>query len=297
MHYTEPVYRPPFEANSILIEVTAGCSHNKCRFCTMYKDIPFCLAPMSQIEEDILEAADYYPNTDRVFLVNADPFVLSADKLKEIADLIHKHLPKVKSIGMYATIHNIITKTDEELLELRQLGYNQLNIGVESGNEKAIAYLNKGYTLETAKIQLKRLKKAGIDFSINIILGALGEGHWMENAIANADFLNEVQPYLIFTGTLHIDSGSQLEEDYYNGKYVETTFGEILQEEIEMTKRLELEDCIFFGLHPSNVVVVSAKLPKDKNELIDYMIDYEQGMPDRKKKMRPTRGSEGRILL
>jgi len=296
MHYTDPVYRPPFEASSLLIEVTTGCSHNKCRFCTMYKEVPFCVAPMSQIEEDILEAAKYYSYMERVFLVNADPFVLSAKKLKEITDLIHKHLPKVQSIGMYATILNIGGKSDNELLELRKAGINQLNIGVESGNEKAIRYFNKGYDLETAKTQLKRLKKAGIDYSINIILGALGEGHWEENAIANAAFLNEVQPYLIFTGTLHIDKGSRLEKDYMDGEYIEATIGEILQEEIEMTKRLELDDCIFFGLHPSNVVVASAYLPEQKGELVSYMEKQYLNMSEEKKKMRPTRGSEGGII-
>lgn len=296
MHYTGIVYRPPFEASSILIEVTAGCSHNKCRFCTMYKDIPFCVAPMDQIEKDIIEASRYYGNADRVFLVNADPFCLSADALKQIAEMIHKHLPNVRTIGMYATIHNIIDKTDEELRELRALGITGLNVGVESGNEKAIEYLNKGYTLETAKVQLKRLKDAGIAFSINIILGALGEGTWRENAVANAEFLNEVQPYLVFTGTLHIDEGSQLEKDYLAGAYVEAPMGEIALEEIEMTKRLELDDCIFFGLHPSNVFQLSGMMPGDKEQLLTYMQKQYDMMPEYRRNMRPTRGSEGRII-
>lgn len=297
MHYTGTVYRPPFEASSLLIEVTAGCSHNKCRFCTMYKDIPFCPAPMEQIEEDIIEASQYYSHAKRVFLVNADPFCLAADKLKEISELIHKYLPNVETIGMYATIHNIISKTDEELRELRAAGITGLNIGVESGCEKAIEYFNKGYSLKTAKEQLKRLKAAGIEFSINIIFGALGEGHAEECAKANAEFLNDVQPYLVFTGTLHIDEGSQLEQDFINGDYVEAPMGEIAEEEIAMTKMLEIEKCFFFGLHPSNVLQVSAYLPEQKDKLLEYMQAQYDKMPARNRKLTPTRGSEGRILV
>ena len=111
MHYTGNIYRPPFEARSLLLQVTTGCSHNRCSFCTMYRDTPFHMEPMEQIEQDLEEASLFYPNTRRVFLENGDPFVLPADRLAEIARLIHEKLPEVETIAMYASIKNIRGKS------------------------------------------------------------------------------------------------------------------------------------------------------------------------------------------
>ncbi len=129
----EIMYRPPFEAGSFLLEVTKSCSHNRCSFCTMYRDVPFRVIAMEEVEAQIRDAVPYAAYIDRVFLENGDAFVLSADKLIEIAELIHMYLPRVETIAMYASIKNIQGKTDDELKALRQLGINELNIGVESG--------------------------------------------------------------------------------------------------------------------------------------------------------------------
>ena len=144
MHYTGTIYRPPFEARSLLLQVTAGCSHNRCSFCTMYRDEQFGVEPLEQVEADLQEAREYVPNVTRVFLENGDPFALSADRLEEIAVMVHAYLPKVETIAMYASIKNVIGKTDEELKRLRILGINELNIGVESGLDDALSYMNKG---------------------------------------------------------------------------------------------------------------------------------------------------------
>ena len=178
MKYTGLTYRPPFEARSLLLQVTAGCSHNQCSFCTMYRDVPFAVETMEQIEKDLREAREYVPNITRVFLENGDPFCLSADKLSAIAIKIHEYLPKVETIAMYASIKNIVEKTDEELSLLRSLGINELNIGVESGLDTALKRMNKGYTAEQALHELKRLNAAGMDFVAKIIFGCAGEGRW-----------------------------------------------------------------------------------------------------------------------
>ena len=144
MHYTGTIYRPPFEARSLLLQVTTGCSHNRCSFCTMYRDEQFGVEPLEQVEADLQEAREYVPNVTRVFLENGDPFALSADRLEEIAVMVHAYLPKVETIAMYASIKNVIGKTDEDLKRLRILGINELNIGVESGLDDALSYMNKG---------------------------------------------------------------------------------------------------------------------------------------------------------
>ena len=194
MHYTGTIYRPPFEARSLLLQVTTGCSHNRCSFCTMYRDEQFRIEPLEQIEEDLEEAREYVPGVTRVFLENGDPFALSADRLEQIAVKIHEYLPKVETIAMYASIKNVIGKTDEELKRLRTLGINELNIGVESGLDEALTYMNKGYTAEQAVYELKRLRAAGIDYGANIILGCAGAKLRHENAVATACCGNSCAP-------------------------------------------------------------------------------------------------------
>lgn len=297
MHYTGSVFRPPFEAGSLLLQVTVGCSHNACTFCTMYKDIPFSVEPLEQIEADLREARKEYPYVDRVFLVNADPFVLSGEKLKAIAQKINEILPEVKTISGYASVKNIIGKTDEELKELRKLKINELNIGIESGLDDVLKHLNKGFSLEEARTQLLRLKKAGMDFSVNIILGAAGDGRGIENAAASAKLVNEVQPYLIFLATMHVDPGSVLYEEMKSGKFTESTLGENLREEIAFLKDLELSDTVFFGLHTSNVIPVEGWLPGNKKDLVERL---EEGMKRINPKIlesRPRKGYEGAALL
>ena len=126
MKYTGPVYRPPYEANTLLLQVTVGCAHNKCTFCTMYRDVQFGVEQIDQVEKDLQEAQQFNGNVKRIFLVNGDAFVLNARRLKEIAEKIHHYLPKVETITMYASINNIMHKSDEDLAELAKLGIGDL---------------------------------------------------------------------------------------------------------------------------------------------------------------------------
>ena len=129
MNMTGIVYRPPYEANSLLLQVTVGCSHNKCRFCYMYPDVPFRACPMEEIEADLEEAAKFQIDYTRAFLEHGDAFVLSADRLAEIAEAIHRRIPKIETIAMYASIQNIKNKTDDELRRLHDCGIGNLILG------------------------------------------------------------------------------------------------------------------------------------------------------------------------
>ena len=295
MHYTGTIYRPPFEARALLLQVTTGCSHNRCSFCTMYRDEQFRMEPLEQIEEDLEEAREYVPGVKRVFLENGDPFALSADRLEQIAVMIQAYLPKVETIAMYASIKNVIGKTDEELRRLRTLGINELNIGVESGLDEALAYMNKGYTAEQAVYELKRLGAAGIVYGANIILGCAGAERRHENAAATAALLNETDPYLIFTGTIHSDPGCPLHEDIQAGRFVESTFGEYLDEEEELLKLLDLTDCYLFGLHPSNIVRMHGNLPEDKEVMLELIRKRRDQLAGRLND-KPVRYGEGAVF-
>ncbi len=295
MNMTGVVYRPPYEANSLLLQVTLGCSHNKCTFCYMYPDIKFTVCPMEQIEADIEEAARYCPDVERVFLEHGDAFVLSADRLMQIADAIHRKLPKVETIAMYASIQNIKHKTDAELRRLRNAGINGLDIGVESGLDSALQYMNKGHTAKEAEEQLLRLTKAGIDYSFNAILGCGGADLWKENAEATAALANAVQPHLLFIGTLHAQPGCRLYDDMKNGVFKECTCGQLLDEQEQLIRCLDLKDTYYFGSHPSNLVPMQGRLPKHKQDMIEAVQQIREQLRHRLDEF-PVRGGEGSIL-
>ena len=296
MHYTGPTYRPPYEAESLLLQVTAGCSHNKCTFCSMYQDVPFEVSPIEEVEEDLVQAARYGDFYDRVFLVNGDAFCLSFERLVEIAELVHRYLPRIESIGGYASINNVLTKSEDELRELTRLGSADFNIGLESGLDDVLAYMNKGYTLAEAREALARLNNAGMPFNLNIITAAAGPERIIEHAAANAAIVNEANPTLIFVSPLHVDPGARLEALVAEGDFEECVLGDYITEEIEFLKRLDVDDCVFFGLHVSNPVRVAGLLPRDKERLVQ---ELEQGyghFSDWQLEKVPPKGSEGRMI-
>ena len=153
MHFTGQIYRPPTEAETPMLEVTSGCSHNKCAFCDMYRNSPFCVAPLWQVEQDLQELAQSGQVQDRIYLTGGDPFILSADKLRALAKLIRQYLPQVQTLTCYCSIRDLMGKTDAELCALRAAGYNHLFVGLETGYPPAVEMINKGHTLEEAHPQ------------------------------------------------------------------------------------------------------------------------------------------------
>lgn len=267
MNYTGPVYRPPYEANTLLLEVTVGCAHNECTFCTMYRDVKFSVAKSDRIEQDLQEAQKLYPNVKRIFLVNGDAFVLSAKRLKEIAKMIHNYLPEVEIITMYASINNIMHKSDSELAELSKLGIGDLWVGVETGLGDALDYLNKSSSLNDAEEQLERLNKASITFYYGFMFGAAGRGRGIENAIANAKLINNVKPLGIVPTTLNVNEGTKLATDVSNGNFEMATEREMLDEQIKTIELINIPT-LYMGIHAINSVSFDAELPKNKDAAI-----------------------------
>ncbi len=267
MTYTGPVYRPPYEANSLLLQVTVGCAHNACTFCTMYRDTKFKVEPIDQIEQDLKEAARLYPNTKRVFLVNGDAFVLSARRLKPIAELIHKYLPFVEVISMYASVNNVKGKSDEELRELVKLGIRDLWVGVETGHAKTLQYLNKGFTLEEAEKQLKRLNDAGMPFYFGFMFGAAGSGLNQENAKATAKLINATNPAGVVPTTLGAFGDSPLAKEVEKGNFTPSTEIDVLDEQMKLIKLINI-NTMYMGIHGLNTVAFDAQLPRDKEQVL-----------------------------
>ena len=242
-----------------------------------------------------MEVRDKRPWYKRVFLLGGDAFALDADRLKAIAKRCKGALPNLKTVTMYASINNIRGKTDEELRELRAMGINDLNIGFETALDDRLAHFNKGFTVDEARVQLGRLKAAGMDFSLNIIIGAAGMDRAMENAAANARFLNEIEPALIFVATMHMDKGTPLRAEYDAGLFVENTIGQNILEEMELLRGLTARS-FFYGRHVSNFIGVQGKLPDDRDAMLRHMEEELRDIPEDFLAARPTRGAEGVLL-
>ena len=295
MHYEGMTFRPPYEAYSLLLQVTRGCSHNDCTFCSMYRGTPFSVSPVEEIVDDLVEATRFYPGTRRVFLVNGDAFCLSADALLNIAEMIHTALPAVESIGCYARIPNVASKSDGELAALAQAGYADINIGVESALDDVLTFMNKGFTAADAREQFARLHKAELAFNVNIINAAAGPVRIAEHAAANAALVNETQPTLIFVSPLHVDPGTPLESLLNEGAFTECTLGQYVEEEIAFLEGLELDDCVFFGAHVSNPIPVSGLLSRDKDVLLAALREGLASMPRLLRDSHPSKGAEGSL--
>ncbi|MBS3755724.1 MAG: radical SAM protein [Desulfobacterales bacterium] len=268
MKYEGTTYRPPVEADTPLLQVTVGCAHNSCRFCSMYRDVKFRMCKLEEIAEDLQEARQVYRHAPRIFLVNGDAFVLSKNRLKPILKLIHQYFPECETVTMYASIQNIAAKSDEDLVELKVLGVNDLYVGIESGYEKAVSFINKGYTIDEARKQLKRLNKDGIRHAELLMLGVAGAGEGITNARETAKILNETMPFLVWVGTMGVFEGTELQPDVMRGDFKVATEREILVEEKELIKNLDLNGTALYGVHPTNTARVSGLLPRDKNRMI-----------------------------
>jgi radical SAM superfamily enzyme YgiQ (UPF0313 family) len=222
---------------------------------------------MDQIETDLQELRGIFPHAERLFLVNGDAFVLKTSTLKAIAEKIHRVFPECRTISMYASIRNIKAKSDRELAELSNHGINDLYVGVESGWDKVLNHINKGHTVAEARRQLYRLNRAGIRHIANLMLGVAGIGNGLENARLTAEFLNQTRPNLIWVGTLAIFGDTELHTEMERGSFIPATELEILEEEKTLIDAIDLDDVRFCGVHPTNTVRVSGRLPQDKQKM------------------------------
>lgn len=277
MHYTGTIWRPPYEASSILLEVTAGCTHHKCKFCTLYEDIPFKfrMSPLEVIEGDLRELNRHINFVrqlmpSRTFLTGANPFVLNYERLSDIANLIHKYFPRNKTIGCFSRITDITLKTDSQLRSLRQMGYDGLTIGIETGDDTALQFMSKGYLSKDIVTQCSRLDNAGISYSFFYLTGVSGAGNGEIGAKATAKICNQIHPKLVGANMLTIYPTSKLYEEIKMGNW--TREGELEKYKEIRTLINELTIPVEFGaLGASNAIPIVGTLPQDKAKLLDTL--------------------------
>lgn len=266
MHYTGPVVRPPHEANSILLEVTVGCTHNQCRFCTFYKDTPFRMAGLEQIESDLKEAQQLFPNAKRVYALGGDPFSMNTERLKKIGSMIKEYFPEA-NIGTYARITSIIPKSIEELKELRATGYNDIVIGMESGDDEVLKQMNKGYTAKDILQQCLKLEQAGINYYVIYLGGLAGHEKGRKNAQNTVNILNQLHPSHMYMTSVAVLPDSELYQDVMSGKFREATEKERIEETLLLVKELK-NPIVLYGQSVANPVNFIARLPEQKEELV-----------------------------
>lgn len=286
MHFASNVVRPPYEANSVYLQITSGCSHNACRFCTYYKDAPFAVSPEREIVEDLEELASYGMAFPRIWLQGADPFLLSFSRLKRIANLIHKYLPFVKSIGGYGRIDSLKNKTVEQLKELKELGYSGIVFGVESGDDKILKFMNKGYKADEIVPQLSKMDKAGLNYEVIFLSGLGGKGYGLDHAKKTAAVFNQPHPDRVLIAGLTIFPDTPLMQDVRKGTFVEATEGERVLELTEFLKDLNI-DTLVDATNASIITTIYGRVPERKANMISrlqYIYDTygEQGLRNRR---------------
>ena len=285
MHYTGPVYRHPLEANTPILEVTYGCSWNRCTFCNMYRNVKFGASPIEHIEEDLQELAGVYPpNLRKITVANADPFAISTKRLLEISDLIRKYFPKISVISCQTSIRNIMHKKQEELNQLYEAMYDDIYIGLESGSDEVLKLLNKGYTSKQEYETLEKLKNSKIRYIALLMGGAGGEKYRREHVSETAKLLNAYPPKMISIITTGIASGTELAKMRDDGEFIPLTERQIIEDEIALIEGLDVPPgTYFFGHHQNNLARVSGHL-KDKKALVkgfkDKLDDLERNSPE-----------------
>lgn len=267
MPYEGAIFRPPSEANSLILQVTVGCSHNKCTFCSMYKDKSFRMKSKKEIFDDI----DTYSNDfyTKAFLADGDAMLLQTDLLIEIIREIRAKMPKIKRIGIYAHANNLKTKTVEELKLLQQEGLNIVYVGIESGSDKILTKINKGITLSEMEKQLIKVSKSGIKLSIMIISGLGGKELTHEHAIESAKLLSRVKPKFLSLLTLVLEEGTPFYKDVKNSKVELLNPEEIFLETKLLVENLELKNTIFRVNHASNYLSLEGVLSKDRERILE----------------------------
>lgn len=267
MHYDGTIIRPPSEADSILLEVTTGCSHNKCTFCGVYKDERFRIKSMDVILEDVAWAARHFPHARRMFLCGGDALVMPQAKLLEILEAVRAELPRVIRVGVYGNAKAIGLKTDEQLRELREAGIGIVYMGLESGDDVTLAAVRKHGDSEAMVRAGRRVVEAGIRLSVTILLGLAGEERSLEHARATGRALTRMAPDYVGALMLIPTPNTSLYEAWERGEFrMPDTMG-LLRELREVLSNTDMHG-LFMSNHASNYLPLKVRMPSGKEEAL-----------------------------
>ncbi|MDO4861606.1 MAG: radical SAM protein [Eubacteriales bacterium] len=248
MHFTDTVYRNPYWPTFPLLQITQGCTHNSCKFCTMYKGVPFRLQPMEWIEEDLRELAACVPDAKTIQLLSANPLCMTYDKLAPILEMINKYLPKMEHIYAATRVTDLRNKTVEQWKSLKDMGLNEISLGVESGDDWTLERINKGYRAADIPEQCAKLDEAGVAYWMTFLNGVAGREHSQDHAVHSAEVFSQCHPMVVGTGGLTLFPGTPLLEEAERGEFMPLSEKEMLVELKTFVENLNC-DCSFITHH------------------------------------------------
>ena len=264
MRYEGMIYRPPSEAYSLIVQVTIGCSHNKCTFCNMFREKKFRVRPVHEVLEDLDTARRRYSRVGRIFLADGDALVLTNEKLMVILNHINENFPECERVTIYGTPQDVLRKSHEELVELRDNGLEMIYIGAESGSDKVLKDICKGATRAELIEAVQKIEAAGIKASVTFINGMGGRADWEEHAIETGKMISEMNASYVSLLTLMVERNVPLYEKIESGEFELLSAEEVAMETLLMLEHANVDKkCVFRANHASNYVPLKGDLPND----------------------------------
>lgn len=276
MNYNEPLYRPPAEANSLILQITLGCSYNKCSFCSMYETKKFEIKSLEKITKEI-DNFSIYKDVRRVFLADGDALACDTNFLVQILQYLKKSFPKLQRVSSYASPYNLLEKTQEELNLLRENGLSLVYYGIESGNQDLLKYINKPMNPNKMIEGLNKATKANMKISATIILGLGGKNLSIQHIEDTAKLVSECE-HINYLSTLQLGVSSTKEDDFFkrfedkNQEFIFCTDKDILEEQKRLISLINPKSQIIFrSNHASNALALKGTLPKDRDVLLETL--------------------------
>ncbi len=264
------IIRPPSEAYSLLLQVTVGCSHNRCAFCGAYRQKKFNIKPLERIEKDLREAATC-GYIEKLFLCDGDAIIIPQVRLEEIFFLVKRYLPTLQRIGSYANTKSVLRKSVADLKKLKDLGLKIIYLGVETGNAELLKKIDKGATREQMAEAARRIKEAGIELSATVLLGIGGIEKSIAHAMDTASLLTDMDPDYVGALTVMLVPQTPLYDDYMAGRFVLPDKMGFIRELYLMIAHANFTDCYFTSNHASNYLPIKARLPVQKENILEMI--------------------------
>lgn len=269
MPYEGLIYRPPSEANSLILQVTVGCSHGACTFCSAYLGKRFRVKDWAEIEEDINFAREHYgPYVERIFLADGNALVMATPRLLRLLERLYRAFPNLKRVGIYGGPRDILRKKPEELRALREAGLGIIYLGVETGDDELLLAIRKGVDSRQMVQAGRAVVEAGITLSVTVIAGLGGPALSERHARRTAEVINAIDPHYLGVLTLMVEEGTPLAEEVRQGRFTVLTPWEVLQEIRLLVEGLETSHCVFRANHASNYLPLGGTLARDKAKVL-----------------------------
>lgn len=282
MRYKGKVYRPPSEAYSLIVQVTYGCSHNRCAFCDMYDDKHFAMRPMAEIREDFELARRYYSRVERVFLADGDALMRKTDDLIAILGLVYGLFPECQRVSCYASPTSLQIKSEDELRLLRQRGLQMVYMGLESGCNAVLSRMDKGHDAAAIVAAGQKARRCGFALSVTAISGLGSVERWREHALDTAKAVSEMRPDYLGLLTLMVEGGTPLEKWVRQGEFTLLSPLEVLKETELFLQNVDSEGTVFRANHASNYLTLKGTLNADRDALLGQIAAALDGRRDLK---------------